>query len=66
MEEARKRRAGRPAGRTYPDIATVSVRFPADLAAAMRLKARKNDRSLNGEIVQAVRQYVDTLETRVG
>jgi predicted HicB family RNase H-like nuclease len=65
MEDTRKRRPGRPAGRTYSDIAIVGVRCPADLVAAMRLKARKNDRSLNGEMVQAIRQYVDAVEVRV-
>ena len=36
----------------------ITVRFPADLIEALRPLAQQEDRSLNGEIVQAVREYL--------
>jgi hypothetical protein len=35
-----------------------SVRFPLDVLEAIRKLAQEEDRSLNGEIVQAVREYI--------
>ena len=35
-----------------------SVRFPPDVLEAIRQLAGQEDRSLNGEIVQAVREYI--------
>jgi predicted transcriptional regulator len=37
---------------------TVNVRFPNDLHQEIAALAEAEDRSLNGEIVHAVRQYV--------
>ena len=36
----------------------ITVRFPAELIEALRPLAKQEDRSLNGEIVQAVREYL--------
>lgn len=36
----------------------ITVRFPAALIEALRPLAKQEDRSLNGEIVQAVREYL--------
>jgi len=36
----------------------ITVRFPAEVIEALRPLAEKEDRSLNGEIVQAVREYI--------
>ena len=36
----------------------ITVRFPANLIADLRPLAQQEDRSLNGEIVQAVREYI--------
>jgi|GraSoi2013_100cm_1033763.scaffolds.fasta_scaffold40760_3 hypothetical protein len=35
-----------------------SVRFPLDVLEAIRQLAQEEDRSLNGEIIQAVREYI--------
>ncbi len=35
----------------------ITVRIPPDVAEAMRRLAERNDRSLNGEIVRALREY---------
>ncbi|TMD67608.1 MAG: Arc family DNA-binding protein [Chloroflexi bacterium] len=36
----------------------ITVRFPAEVIEALRTLAQQEDRSLNGEIVQAVREYI--------
>jgi hypothetical protein len=36
----------------------ITVRIPHDVAEAMRRLAERNDRSLNGEIVRALREHV--------
>ena len=36
----------------------LTVRFPSELLDALRQLAQQEDRSLNREIVQAVREYV--------
>jgi len=36
----------------------ITVRFPADVIEDLRPIAKQEDRSLNGEIVQAVREYI--------
>lgn len=41
-----------------PRAIKITVRFPAELIEALRLLAKQEDRSLNGEIVQAVREYL--------
>ncbi len=37
----------------------ITVRFPASLIEQLRLLAKSETRSLNGEIVQAVREYLE-------
>lgn len=37
----------------------ITVRIPAEIAALMRQLAKRNDRSLNGEIVRALREYTE-------
>jgi predicted HicB family RNase H-like nuclease len=36
----------------------ITVRIPADVAEGMKQSAQQNDRSLNGEIVRALREYL--------
>lgn len=36
----------------------ITLRMPADVAAGMKQSAQENDRSLNGEIVRALREYL--------
>jgi hypothetical protein len=36
----------------------ITLRLPADVAAGMKQAAYENDRSLNGEIVRALREYL--------
>ena len=38
----------------------ITIRIPAEIAALMRQLAKRNDRSLNGEIVRALREYAET------
>jgi predicted transcriptional regulator len=35
----------------------ITVRIPAEIAEKMRQLAKQHDRSLNGEIVRALREY---------
>lgn len=36
----------------------ITLRMPANVAAGMKQSAQENDRSLNGEIVRALRDYL--------
>lgn len=36
----------------------ITLRLPADVAEGMKQSAHQNDRSLNGEIVRALREYL--------
>jgi hypothetical protein len=36
----------------------ITVRMPADIAEGMKQSAYENDRSLNGEVVRALREYL--------
>jgi predicted transcriptional regulator len=36
---------------------SITIRIPADIAEALRRLAKQHDRSLNGEIVRALREY---------
>jgi hypothetical protein len=40
------------------DVVHISIRFPREVAEAMRRFAREHDRSLNGEMVRAAREYI--------
>ena len=44
----------------------ITVRFPADVIVALKALAKREDRSLNCEIVQAVREYIAKREERKG
>lgn len=37
----------------------ITIRIPPEIAEALRTLAREHDRSLNGEIVRALREYVE-------
>lgn len=41
------------------DEIRITVRFPLELIEQLRLLAKSETRSLNGEIVQAVRSYLE-------
>lgn len=36
----------------------ISIRFPREIAEAIRRLAQEHDRSINGEVVRAVREYI--------
>jgi non-homologous end joining protein Ku len=40
------------------DVVHISIRFPREVAEAMRRFAREHDRSINGEMVRAAREYI--------
>ncbi len=37
----------------------ITIRIPAEIAEHLRRLAREHDRSLNGEIVRALREYTE-------
>lgn len=37
----------------------ITIRIPAEIAAILRRLAKQHDRSLNGEIVRALREYTE-------
>jgi hypothetical protein len=37
----------------------ISIRFPRDILAALRTLARQHERSFNGEVIWALREYVE-------
>jgi predicted transcriptional regulator len=43
---------------TEQDVVHISIRFPSELADAIRRLAKEHDRSINGEVVRAVREYI--------
>ena len=45
-----------------PAITNITIRLPAEIAEALRRLAKQHDRSLNGEIVRAVREYIKCAE----
>ncbi|HEU4782231.1 MAG TPA: Arc family DNA-binding protein [Ktedonobacterales bacterium] len=44
----------------------ITIRLPAAIATLMRQLAKRNDRSLNGEIVRALREYITYAEKHTG
>jgi predicted transcriptional regulator len=38
---------------------SITIRIPAEIAELLRRLAREHDRSLNGEIVRALREYTE-------
>jgi predicted HicB family RNase H-like nuclease len=43
---------------TQREDSRITLRMPAEVAEGMKLSAHENDRSLNGEIVRALREYL--------
>ena len=41
-----------------PRETRISIRFPQDVLAALRTLARQHERSFNGEVIWALREYV--------
>ncbi len=39
--------------------ASITIRIPAEIAEMLRTLAKQHDRSLNGEIVRALREYAE-------
>lgn len=37
----------------------ISIRFPLDVLAAIRALAKQHERSFNGEVIWALREYVE-------
>jgi hypothetical protein len=37
----------------------ISIRFPLDVLAAIRVLAKKHERSFNGEVIWALREYIE-------
>lgn len=46
------------------DEVKISLRVPPALAEAMKRLAREHDRSLNGELVRAIREYITRQERK--
>ncbi len=44
--------------RTPRDEVRITIRFPREVAEALRQLAKEHDRSINGEMVRAARAYV--------
>lgn len=42
----------------------ITLRVPAELAESMKRLAREHDRSLNGELVRAIREYIARQQKR--
>jgi predicted transcriptional regulator len=40
-------------------ITNITIRLPAEIAEMLRQLAKQHDRSLNGEIVRALREYAE-------
>lgn len=43
-------------------IVSTNVRYPKEIAAAMKRLAEKHHRSINGEIIQALQEYIQRQE----
>jgi predicted transcriptional regulator len=37
----------------------ITIRFPREVAEALKTLAKQNDRSINGEVVRAVREHLE-------
>jgi predicted transcriptional regulator len=42
-----------------PPPTSITIRIPAEIAELLRRLAKQHDRSLNGEIVRALREYTE-------
>ena len=45
-----------------PSTTSITIRVPAEIAELLRQLAKQHDRSLNGEIVRALREYTQKHE----
>jgi predicted transcriptional regulator len=45
--------------REKPSTINITIRLPAEIAELLRRLAKQHDRSLNGEIVRALREYAE-------
>ena len=45
-------------------LTTVTIRVPSNIAEQLRRLAKEHDRSLNGEIVRGLREYVERQQQR--
>jgi predicted DNA binding CopG/RHH family protein len=43
---------------TDRDETRITIRFPRQVADAIKQRAAENDRSITGEVVRAVREYI--------
>jgi len=43
---------------TGRETIAITIRFPREVAEAMRRLAKEHDRSINGEMVRAAREYI--------
>jgi len=43
---------------TKRDMVHIGIRFPHDVAEALKRLAQEHDRSINGEVIRAVREYI--------
>ena len=43
---------------TERETIPITIRFPREIAEAMRRLAKQHDRSINGEMVRAAREYL--------
>ena len=44
----------------------ISIRFPLDILAAVRTLAKQHERSFNGEVIWALREYAERHQTQKG
>jgi hypothetical protein len=49
---------------TEHELVRISIRFPREVADAMRQLAKDHDRSINGEVVRAAREYIARQQQR--
>ncbi len=47
-----------------PEEVKITLRVPVEVAETMKRLARENDRSLNGELVRAIREYIARQQKR--
>lgn len=49
---------------TDRDEVRITIRFPRNVAEALKYLAHENDRSINGEMVRAAREYIARQQKR--
>jgi predicted transcriptional regulator len=43
---------------TKREMVHISIRFPREVAEALKRLAQEHDRSINGEMIRAVKEYI--------